>query len=177
VRDVAAELGCSSGLIHHYFTSMDDVLATAFDAAAGAELSALQDVLGTRPDPLDRLAGFFESYARGDDVSFQLWLDAWAEAPRRPALRATSRRINVAWQELLASTFTDGVRLGVFRCDDPDAAAWRVLSLLDGLALQNVAHGDVLDSRTALGWCMRAAERELALAAGALDSVPAGVAR
>ena len=29
VRDVATEMGTSSGLIHHYFASMDDVLAAA----------------------------------------------------------------------------------------------------------------------------------------------------
>ena len=29
VRDVAAELGASSGLIHHYMTSMDELIAEA----------------------------------------------------------------------------------------------------------------------------------------------------
>ena len=34
VRDVAAEMGTSSGLIHHYFESMDEVLAAAFERVA-----------------------------------------------------------------------------------------------------------------------------------------------
>ena len=33
-RDVAHEMGTSSGLIHHYFDSMDDVLAAAFERVA-----------------------------------------------------------------------------------------------------------------------------------------------
>ena len=39
VRDVAAEMGTSSGLIHHYFDSMDDVLAAAFERVAGEDLA------------------------------------------------------------------------------------------------------------------------------------------
>jgi AcrR family transcriptional regulator len=34
VRDVAAEMDTSSGLIHHYFESMDEVLALAFARVA-----------------------------------------------------------------------------------------------------------------------------------------------
>ena len=34
VRDVAAELGTSSGLIHHYYASMDELLAEAFEQVA-----------------------------------------------------------------------------------------------------------------------------------------------
>lgn len=45
VRDVSAEMGTSSGLIHHYFDSMDDVLATAFDRAAGQDLAAVEDAM------------------------------------------------------------------------------------------------------------------------------------
>ena len=37
-------------------------------------------------------------------------------------------------------------------CDDPDAVAWRIISLLDGLALQTVAHGDLVAREDANGW-------------------------
>ena len=55
-------------------------------------------------------------------------------------LQETSQRLNVAWQQLLAEVIEAGVAAGSFACADPDAAAWRILSLLDGLALQTVAH-------------------------------------
>jgi len=38
-RDVAAEMVTSSGLIHHYFESMDDVLASAFEMVARQDLA------------------------------------------------------------------------------------------------------------------------------------------
>lgn len=169
VRDVAAELGCSSGLIHHYFDSMDDLLAAAFDQAAGKELALTRAAVLGAAGPTAQLIAFFTSYARTDqDWSFQLWLDAWAQAARQPILGATSRRLNVAWQRLLAGVVERGVAAGEFRCADPAGAAWRIISVVDGLVLQSVAHGAVIPRRAVLDWAMATAERELDLTVGSL---------
>lgn len=168
VRDVALEMGTSSGLIHHYFNSMDDVLAAAFELIAAEDLAETEKMLAGG-DPLAVLAGFLRSYAPvGDDWAFQLWLDAWAEAARRPVLRATSGRLNLAWANLLERAIRAGVEQGVFRCEDPTGAAWRILSLVDGLALQVVAHQTIVDRADMLAWATLAAERELGLPSGAL---------
>jgi AcrR family transcriptional regulator len=181
VRDVAEQMGTSSGLIHHYVASMDDLLAAAFERAAGQDLLATREAMSAGDSgggsggsggagAVERLARFFDGYARADqDWAFQLWLDAWAEAARRPAVRATSHRLNVAWQELIASTIRDGVAVGVMTCSDPDAVAWRVLSLLDGLTLQAVAHRTSIDRDSVIEWGASYAESELALPAGALS--------
>jgi AcrR family transcriptional regulator len=171
VRDVAAELDVSSGLIHHYYDSMDDLVAEAFERAARADLQETVDAVAAGATPLARLRLFFDTYARADgDEGMQVWLDAWAEAARRPALQRTSRRLNEEWQALLASVIADGVADGSMACDDAGAAAWRVLSLLDGLSLQVVAHGDVLTAEQADAWSRAAAERELGLVAGTLSA-------
>lgn len=169
VRDVAAEMGTSSGLIHHYFESMDDVLAAAFERVASQDLAASTTAMRQAPSPLEALRSFFITYTPADkDWAFQLWLDAWAEAARRPAVRTTSRRLNLRWQGLLEDVIRRGVADRSFRCPDPAAAAWRILSLLDGLALQVVAHGTTISREEAVGWARGAAERELDLAPGAL---------
>ncbi len=170
VRDVAAEMGTSSGLVHHYVTSMDELLAEAFERAAAQGIEQTRLAMAAAPDPVARLRAFFDTYTRAEqDWAFQLWLDAWAEAARRPVVQAVSRRLNVAWQRLLAETATDGVATGVFRCEDPAATAWRVLSLLDGLALQTVVHEAAVDRTSVLAWSMAYAEQELGLAPGTLD--------
>lgn len=172
VRDVAERMGTSSGLIHHYFPSMDEVLAAAFDVAATADLEVTREAVRAGTTPLEQLRLFFASYARADqDWSFQLWLDAWAEAGRRPAVQETSSRVNVAWQELLSDIITRGVAAGEFACPSPGDAAWRILSMLDGLALQSVAHRALIDRRSVNEWSMALAERELGLI-GALRSPP-----
>ena len=126
VRDVALEMGTSSGLIHHYFESMDHVLAAAFERIAGEDLAETEALLERAGDPTTVIAEFLRSYAPvGDDWAFQLWLDAWAEAARRPVLREVSSRLNLAWAALLERTIRAGVASGVFHSDDPSGAAWR----------------------------------------------------
>ncbi|HJR88217.1 MAG TPA: TetR family transcriptional regulator C-terminal domain-containing protein [Acidimicrobiia bacterium] len=169
VRDVASEMGTSSGLIHHYFDSMDDVLAAAFDRAASDDLARTTEAMAEDTDPVGKLVAFFDNYSvAGSDWTFQLWLDAWAEAGRRPAVGATSERLNIAWQQLLAGTLKEGVAAGVFDCPDPDATAWRIISLLDGLSLQVVAHQATLARETVSSWIRSFAESEAGLAAGTL---------
>lgn len=170
VRDITGRLGVSSGLVHHYTDSMDTLIADAFARAAAQDLGATAQAVGTATSPTQRLVRFFDSYARTDqDWAFQLWLDAWAEASRRPALRATSRELTLAWHRLLADLIDEGVADGSLRCTDPGGTAWRILSLLDGLALQTVANGAALDRDVTLGWARRHAEGELGLAVGTLD--------
>jgi AcrR family transcriptional regulator len=169
VRDVAAEMGSSSGLIHHYFETMDDVVAAAFERVAGDDLEQTEVLLREAGDPTSVVRAFLSSYAPvGEDWAFQLWLDAWAEAARRPALREVSGRLNLAWAAMLERAIREGVKQGVFRSDDPAGAAWRILSLVDGLALQVVAHQTIVDRADMLAWAAIATERELRLPAGAL---------
>ena len=169
VRDVAAELHCSSGLIHHYFSSMDEVLAAAFERAAGRDLADTESAVAAARTPVEQLTAFLDTYSRAEhDWAYQLWLDAWAEASRRPALGNTSRRLNAAWQQLLVRIIRDGAVGDTFRCNDPDAAAWRLLSLLDGLSLQAVAHRGLVNRVTVVEWATALAEDELELERGAL---------
>lgn len=169
VRDVAAAMGTSSGLIHHYFDSMDEVLAAAFERVASDDLALTATAMGSAHSPTAAIIEYLRTYAPADkDWAFQFWLDAWAEAGRRPALQATSRRLNLAWQGLLEETIVAGVVSGEFRCPDPAGAAWRILSLLDGLALQVVAHGTTVRRADVEGWTAAAAEVELGLTQGDL---------
>jgi AcrR family transcriptional regulator len=169
VRDVAAEMGSSSGLIHHYFETMDDVVAAAFERVAGEDLEETVVQLREAGSPTEVIRAFLSSYAPvGEDWAFQLWLDAWAEAARRPALREVSSRLNLAWAAMLERAIRDGVAGGDFNSTDPTGAAWRILSVVDGLALQVVAHQTIVDRADMLAWAAQAAERELGLEPGTL---------
>jgi AcrR family transcriptional regulator len=171
VRDIAAQMGSSSGLIHHYFASMDDVLAEVFERVAAQDLEQSRAEMAATSDPVTALATFIRTYTPIDrDWSFQLWLDAWAEAARRPRLQIASRRLNLAWVGLLEGTIQAGVTSGRLACPDPTGAAWRILSVLDGLALQVVAHPSIIDRDDVERWGAAVAERELGLDEGALTA-------
>ncbi|MGI9197064.1 MAG: TetR/AcrR family transcriptional regulator [Candidatus Nanopelagicales bacterium] len=169
VRDVATELGTSSGLIHHYFASMDDLIAEAFSREAGQDLADTREMLERGQGPVERLRLFMDAYARtSEDSAMQIWLDAWSEAPRRPAIQRISRYLNDEWHALLASTIRDGVAEGSMASREPNAAAWRILALLDGLLLQAVAHGSSVSFADANIWSRTGAELELGLPTGTL---------
>lgn len=162
MRDVGAEMGTSSGLIHHYFESMDAVLAAAFDQAASADIVRARAAITAVTDAAGQLDAFIESYAPvQSDWTMQLWLDAWSEAARRPALQEVSRRLNREWQGIVRDIVERGVAEGRFVSDEPDAAAWRLLSVLDGLALQVVAHDALITRDDVVAWTRVAAAREL----------------
>src|SRR5262245_48684385 len=117
-------MGTSSGLIHHYFDSMDDVLAAAFEHAATRDLDRARSRVAAEPDPQEQLETFIQSYAPArSDWTMQLWLDAWAEAARRPALQRVSRRLNREWQNMVRSIVERGVASGQFATDDVEASA------------------------------------------------------
>ncbi len=164
VRDVATEMGSSSGLIHHYFESMDDVLAAAFDQAAGRDLARARTAIDAQTTATDRLEAFLRSYAPArSDWTMQLWLDAWSEAARRPSLQRVSRRLNREWQAIVREIVELGVSTGTFVTDDADASAWRLLSVLDGLALQVVAHDALITRDQFVTWTRSAAASELGI--------------
>ena len=170
VRDVAAELGTSSGLIHHYVDSMDELLAEAFERAAEEDLAETAEAVTGATQPVDRLRNFMNAYARTDsDGGMQLWLDAWSEAARNPALRRTSKRLNEQWHALLSDIIAAGRETGDFDDAEPNAAAWIVLSLLDGLALQSVAHPQSITPQQRQVWSRHGVEVQLGLAPGRLD--------
>ena len=171
VRDVASAMGTSSGLIHHYFESMDDVLAAAFEHAAGADLGRARERIAEQPDASAQLDAFIRSYATAQsDWTMQLWLDAWSEAARRPTLQHVSRQLNREWQALVRTIIEHGVETDEFATDEPDAAAWRLLSVLDGLALQVVAHDALITRDDVVAWTRAAAARELSARLPAADA-------
>ncbi len=169
VRDVAEEMGTSSGLIHHYFASMDQLLAVVFDRVAKADLSATREQMDRAETPTGRLAAYFAAWADPDnDSTFQFWLDAWSEAGRNEAVRERSRNLNIEWQRLLSEVIRQGVETGEFNEVEVEATAWKALSLLDGLTLQVVAHPTVLERAKAAEWAANGIEKDLGLPRGAL---------
>lgn len=174
VRDVAEEMGTSSGLIHHYFTSMDQLLAEVFSQVAEADLNATREGMDLATSQTGRLAAYFAAWADpNNDGTFQFWLDAWSEAVRNETVRKRSRALNIEWQGLLSEVIRSGIAAGEFNEVDADAVAWKALSLLDGLSLQVVAHPTVIERGKAAELATNSIERDLGLELGALRAASA----
>src|SRR5690606_11587923 len=176
LRRIGDRLGVRSGLIGHYFPAVEDLVAEAFGAAAGAELDRLLPVAGPDggPAPVVRLARF-SALAAGDayDGMSRLWLNARHLSRYRPVLRERVLHQQERWRDRLTELIREGNRTGDFRAADPLAAAKRILVVLDGLGgYANLGDGEDPDEVTEMA--AETAERELGLEPGTLTAGAAG---
>ncbi|MFF8693393.1 TetR/AcrR family transcriptional regulator [Streptomyces sp. NPDC015144] len=176
---IADGLGVQSGLIHHYFPVVEELVAEAFarattaeldgllpEAAAGAE--AADGVDGVEGGPLDAFRRFFTliSGAEFDNVS-KLWLNARHLSRYRPALHGQVVSQELRWCHRIEQIIARGVREGEFRCEDPWASAVRILAVVDGASAYINTSADRRTEPLA-DLARRLAEAELGLAAGGL---------
>ena len=146
VGDVAKYLGISTGLVHYHFDTKDELLAAAFRHAAEKELEALRLLVNTDGTPRELLDIVVDNFFPASGFpSWRLWIEGWAVALRSESFRRTVMELDEAWIEVLADTLTDGVASGDFACVNPRDSAWRLACLIEGLAIQQVAHGGVIN--------------------------------
>jgi AcrR family transcriptional regulator len=160
-RTVAAEAGVSTGLLHHYFDSYDDLMAAAFDRVAAEDLQRARDVVAAYSTPTEQLDAIVTEFQPARDAwQFQWWMDAWSSSARHPAVRDIAAKLNAGWQRLIEEVLREGMQTGEFACPDPRASAWRLLAMLDGLTIQVVAHHDGPGRADVEKWSMEAARAE-----------------
>ena len=165
-RDVAAELGVASGLIHHYFPTVDDLVTAAFEQTAHAQHAADEQACRDLA-PIDALRAVIMRALSMATPAARIWMSAWVAAPRRPELSERVEKRMRAGLDLLADLLRRGHAEGVFRVPEPAVSALRILVLLDGVIVQTsmrsgTAYGDV----HALVW--DTVERETGLPPGTL---------
>ena len=94
----------------------------------------------------------------------QLWLDAWSEAARRPALQRVSRRLNREWQALVREIIERGV--GARRVPTPPTPMRRhggCCRCSTASPLQVVAHDALISRDEVVAWTRSAAAREVGI--------------
>ncbi len=140
LRSVAERAGVTPALVAHYCPSMDALVAEVFGDVVGAELAEVRSlVVGTPGQRLARLFATILGDGR-DDVTL-VWVEGWAHGRRNPALAAAIDEQMGAWQTFITDIIADGCHAGVFTTDDPDAVAWQLLGMIDGLAAHALARG------------------------------------
>jgi AcrR family transcriptional regulator len=162
--DVAKAAGVSQALVFYHFSTKEALMSKAFEYAAEQDLARLQAVMDSHDLPLEKLRRLLKLLApQGRSRSWLMWIDGWSEALRMPQLEQVSRRLDLRWKEVLTEVIEAGVKEGAFECEDPFGAAWRIISLIDGLAVQLMVHDRVISRRQAFEWMRLATSRELGL--------------
>src|SRR5689334_15537807 len=89
LRSVADELSITTGLVSHYFASIDDLVTEGFAHAATNSLDAWQAHARVAPAPIDQLRRLLDY--RRHRIEFPvplLWVDGWQASYSDPRMRA-----------------------------------------------------------------------------------------
>lgn len=175
-KRVADAVGVYPGLVNHYFRSADDLAAAAFAAATEQRREHEKDrATAAAHSPTAELRIFLHDViGPGHDSVALLWLDAWRECTRRPALQ----REVIHQMEIDLSNLTDlldrGVSAGEFTAEACAPAAMRILAMIDGTLGHSavrtaIAGAPLLNYPVVTEMLLRSTEKELGLPTGALD--------
>ena len=168
LRRVAEELGVVPGLVNHYFSVADDLVAAGFGFAAAAERESILRGIDPQAPPLAQMR-YIMAHLLDDsaDETSLLWLDAWQATRNRPLLRAEVAAQMRCWQDGMISVIRRGVAAGVFGVTDPRRTAVRIMALIDGFSVQAAMRSQIVyDAVRDL--VFETVARELGLPPGAL---------
>jgi AcrR family transcriptional regulator len=142
VADIAQEAGVSTGTIHYYFDSREEVLVAALRWATDGLLARLEAPPET--GALVRLARLLElsipyprAEARRDE--YVLWIETWTVVLHNRGRLAALEDLSQRWRSLFFGAVADGVAEGVFDpVADASVVAERLIALVDGLGFETV---------------------------------------
>jgi AcrR family transcriptional regulator len=161
LRHLAQRLGVAPGLVNHYFPEIEALAAEAFAMIAQAEVTELFAAAAACDTPVAQITrlttDLLQPQRRGVSL---LWLDAWQASRSRAQLRAAVIAAMDLWQDRLGTLIAQGA----FATADPNAAATRILALIDGLSIQAVIDEPDAPSHAILrGMVIAGIERELGI--------------
>lgn len=175
IADIAREAGTSTGTVHYYFETKDDVLAAALRWANDESFRQVQAQVAELRDPKARLTALLESSvpAPGElREAFILWMELSLAASRleQPDLMPESEQAAERWLELFVDVIEDGTATRVFRTGAAgEEVADRLIALGDGLAFKSIVGNRRIGPERARELLFRFAEEQLGLADGDLE--------
>jgi AcrR family transcriptional regulator len=142
IADIAREAGTSTGTVHYYFETKDDVLLAALKWANKQPYLHMDDALGREADELTRLAKLLEisvPYEGRPREEYLLLIELWGRILHRPELVPAGETFSARWRGYFFDIVRNGSASGAFRpVAGPDQVAERLVALVDGLGFKAV---------------------------------------
>jgi len=150
IARVAQRAGASTALVHHYFSTREELLEQAlihsFEQAGDERFQRPPDSKETATEALAR--GIAESlpFPGPQEREWVLWVELWLRAVREPALRGVAARLYGRYRDWLAGLIRAGIESGEFSADaDPKALADLAMALLDGAGVRALISDPAMD--------------------------------
>ena len=149
IARVAMRAGASTALVHHYFSTREELLEEAL--MHSYELAA-EDRFGQPVDPnataTARLKVMIDECLPLEGRQHQewlLWVELWLRAARDEASRPLSQRLYSTYRDWMLEVIRYGVDRGEFETADPEASADVAIGLLDGLGVRALVADPEMD--------------------------------
>lgn len=149
IARVAMRAGASTALVHHYFSTREELLEEAL--MHSYELAA-EDRFGQPVDPdasaTERLKVMIDECLPLEGRQHQewiLWVELWLRAVREESLRPLAKRLYTSYREWMLTVIRHGAERGEFEVEDPEASADVAIGLLDGLGIRSMIGDPAMD--------------------------------
>lgn len=150
IADVAKAAKLSSGIIHYYFDSKEELIRETFEQSFEESLRSREKIVTSGLPPGQRLIALIDSYIPRDEVTIEawhVWLQLWAGALRDEELRRINETAYEKWRNLISSVILEGHAVGALTSSDPEGAANALVALIDGLAVQVLLKSPTIDAK------------------------------
>ena len=178
ISDIAERTGTSTATVHYYFKTKRDVLEATFRYAVEESRRRSEAALDGVDDPWERLVALIDAQLpQGQGRrAWSLWLQLWSEALVDGSLRTLNQEAYRRWADLMESVVRDGQHCRRFRGVDPRDFVIRLLTMMDGLAIQLLMESGELDVEGSHRLLLRFAQDQLGVPQSAQSAVGGGVA-
>ena len=176
IARVATRAGVSTALVHHYFSTREELLERAllhsFQLAAeerfGEEAEA--DAFGeSATEAMARAIRTSLPEPGEPEREWVLWVELWLRAVRDPGLQPVAAALYGRYRSWLAAVIQAGVDSGEFEAVDVDTLADHAMALLDGLGLRALLRDPRMDLALARRTIAGILAPQLGLPPAALD--------
>jgi AcrR family transcriptional regulator len=141
IARVAQRAGASTALVHHYFSTREELLERAlihsFEQAGEERFRSPADAEETATQALARGIDECLPLPGSQEREWVLWVELWLRAVREPALRPVAAGLYGRYRDWMAGLIRAGIEGGEFRDDaDAEALADVAMALLDGAGVR-----------------------------------------
>jgi AcrR family transcriptional regulator len=150
IARVATRAGASSALVHHYFSTREELLEQAllhsFQLAADERFGEDEPAAGeTATQALARAIRTSLPEAGEPEREWVLWVELWLRAVRDPKLRPVAAVLYARYRAWLTVLIQSGMEAGEFKTADAGAVADHAMALLDGFGLRALLRDPAMD--------------------------------
>jgi AcrR family transcriptional regulator len=173
IARVAMRAGASTALVHHYFSTREELLEQAllhsFEQVGDERFAGDLDAGGSALEGLALAIDECLPVPGRAERDWVLWVELWLRAAREPELRPLAAKLYERYRDWIAGVIEAGVKSGEFAAPaDLGDLADRAMALLDGLGLRALLRDPNLDLDRARALVAQLFAAELGIDAGQL---------